>query len=326
MKPKAVIYKKIPESVLSVIKESCDVSYYENLQDYSDPEFLEDLKDAQGLMGSSLPITKELLDHAPMLKIVCNISVGYNNFDIEELSKRGIMATNTPDVLTDTTADLLFGLILSAARRIAELDSFVKEGRWNKLIGEDCFGVDVHHKTLGIIGMGRIGSAIAKRAHLGFDMDILYHNRTNNEAAETLYRAQKCELDELLAKSDFVCLMTPLSAETKHLIGLREFKQMKKSAVFINGSRGETVNEDDMIEALSSRIIAGAGLDVYTQEPINPDNRLLKLKNIVTLPHIGSATSETRTKMAVLAAKNLVNGLTGKTPPSIINPIILHTR
>lgn len=319
MKSKVIIYKKIPAPVLSFIKETCDVTYFENLTDYSSPEFLRELQAAQGLFGSNLPVTKELLDHAPLLKIVCNVSVGYNNFDIEELTKRGVMATNTPDVLTDTTADLTLGLILSTARRISELDMYVKQGKWDQLIGEEYFGVDVHHQVLGIIGMGKIGTAIAKRANLGFDMEILYHNRSRNEIAEKRYNAKRCDLDELLVKSDFVCIMTPLTKETKHLIDKREFSLMKKSAILINASRGETVNEDALLDALIQKKIRGAGLDVYKQEPINSDHPLLKLENVVTVPHIGSATLETRTRMAWLAAENLVKGLANERPPSLIN-------
>jgi gluconate 2-dehydrogenase len=325
MKPKVVIYKKIPESVLLYIKKTCHVSYYENLEDYSSPEFLNDLKDAQGLLGKNLKINRELLDHAPLLKIVSNISVGYNNFDMEEISKRGILATNTPDVLTDTTADLIFGLILTTARRISEMDTYVKKRRWNKLIGEDHFGVDVHGKILGIIGMGRIGTAIAKRANLGFDMNILYHNRSRNETAEELYQAQICTLEELLPRSDFVCLMTPLTGETKHLMNKREFEMMKPSSIFINGSRGETVNEAALYDALKHNKIRGAGLDVYEKEPINPDHPLLDQRNVVTLPHIGSATTETRTKMAWQAAENLLKGVVNERPPSLINKEVFNS-
>jgi glyoxylate/hydroxypyruvate/2-ketogluconate reductase len=326
MKPKVVIYKKIPQEVLSYIKEYCLVSYYEHLESWSNTEFLNDLKDAHGMLGSGMNINKELLDRAPQLKIVCNTSVGYNNFDMDELTLRGIMATNTPDVLTDTTADTIFGLLLSAARRICEMDRYVKDGKWNKLIGEDLFGIDVHHKVLGILGMGRIGTAIAKRANLGFDMEILYHNRSRNENAEQLYGAKKTELEDLLSKSDFVCLMTPLTEETKNLISYREFELMKKNAIFINGSRGETVNEEALVKALTTRQIAGAGLDVYKEEPINPNHPLLKLNNTVTLPHMGSATAETRSKMAFLAAENLVRGLSGEIPPSLINTTLLSAR
>lgn len=214
--------------------------------------------------------------------------------------------------------DAIFGLLLSTARRMPELDRYVKEGEWKRGMTEDLFGVDVHHKVLGIIGMGRIGSAIAKRAKYGFDMNILYHNRSRNEEAEQKYQATYCELDELLTQSDFVCLMTPLTKETEERIGYREFSLMKKSAIFINGSRGKTVKEQDLIRALQEKQILAAGLDVFAQEPLPLDNSLLQMKHVVTLPHIGSATAETMLAIAKLAAENLVKGATGKRPPSLI--------
>ncbi|WP_246939305.1 2-hydroxyacid dehydrogenase [Bacillus pinisoli] len=315
MKPKVIVYKRVPKEVVNYLNQTCDAYYV----DSEDPQFFEAVKDAQGIIGSGLFIDKEFLDMAPHLKIVSNVSVGYNNFDLEELTRRRIMATNTPDVLTDTTADLIFGLLLAAARRISELDTYVKKGEWKQHIGRDLFGVDVNKKKLGIIGMGRIGTAIAKRAHMGFDMEILYHNRSKNELAENLYRAKRCSLDDLLKTADFICLMTPLTYESYHLIGEREFNLMQKTAIFINGSRGETVDEQALIEALQSGKILGAGLDVFTKEPIEEDNPLLSLKQVVTVPHIGSAVEETRMKMAWLAAENIVKGLNNERPPSLIN-------
>jgi gluconate 2-dehydrogenase len=234
------------------------------------------------------------------------------------------MATNTPDVLNETTADAIFGLLLITARRMAELDRYVKEGKWEAPIGENLFGVDVHHKTLGIIGMGKIGTAIAKRAHFGFGMNILYHNRSRNQKAEEQFHATYCELEDLLKQSDFVCLMTPLTSETKHLIGLKQFQLMKRSAIFINGSRGQTVNEKDLIYALQNKLILGAGLDVFEQEPVPKDHPLLKMNNVVTLPHIGSATYETRYAMAKLATENLIKGLKGLCPPNLINQEVMR--
>ena len=202
----------------------------------------------------------------------------------------------------------------------------MKSGQWTKSIEAEHYGVDVHHKTLGIIGMGRIGQSIAKRAHLGFDMNILYHNRSRNEEAEDKYNATYCSLDELLAQSDFVCLMTPLTPETERLIGLEQFKRMKKSAIFINGSRGKTIVEKDLITALQNGDIAGAGLDVFEEEPVNPSNPLLKMKNVVVLPHVGSSTYETELKMSQLAAHNLELGLSGQTPPNLLNPSALKNK
>lgn len=318
MKPKIIVYKKVDKKVLDFIADTCEVSYFENLNSESYPVFLEELKDAQGLLGSGLKVDKELLDQAPLLKLVCNISVGYDNLDLTALTERGIMATNTPDVLNDTVADTIMGLILSTARRIPELDQWVKSGQWESGLEEKWFGIDVHHKVLGIIGMGGIGSDVAKRAHFGFDMEIIYHNRSRNAGAEEKYGATYCSMEELLRKSDFVCLMTPLTPGTVNLIGKREFELMKESAIFINASRGKTVDEEALIQALQNGQIYGAGLDVFVQEPVQKENPLLSMNNVVTLPHIGSATYETRFKMAMTAATNLVTGLHGETPPNLI--------
>ncbi len=234
------------------------------------------------------------------------------------------MATNTPTVLDETVADTIFGLILSTARRIPEMDRNVKKGKWiTSNIDEEWFGVNVHHKTLGIIGLGGIGSSLAKRGHFGFDMKILYHNRSRNEEAEELYNATYCSMDELLQESDFVCVMVPLSKQTEKLIGKREFSLMKKSSIFINASRGKVVDEQALIEALQQKEILAAGLDVFTQEPVSFDNPLLSMDNVVTLPHIGSATKETRLKMQLLAAENVVEGLMNGIPKNLINKEIL---
>ncbi len=313
-----IIYKKVDRRVVDFVQETCDVKYFENLNTENYPEFLHSLQDAHGLLGSLLKVDKTLLDQAPHLKVVSNISVGYDNLDLPELLERGIVATNTPDVLNETVADTVLGLMLSTARRIPELDHWVKTGQWQSNLESQWFGVDVHHKALGIIGLGGIGAAVAKRAHLGFDMEILYHNRSRNEAAEQKYGATYCSMDELLEKSDFVCLMTPHTPATEKMMGKREFEIMKDSAIFINCSRGKTVDEEALVHALQKGEIAGAGLDVFTKEPIEMDNPLLSMKNVVTTPHIGSATHETRFKMAMLAAKNLVTGLMGDTPPNLI--------
>lgn len=319
MKPKVIVYKKVDSSVLDFIREHCELVYIENLDSETYPVFTEQLHDAHGIMGASLKVDKAFLNQAPHLKIVSNISVGYDNLNIPELSERGIMATNTPGVLNDTVADAIFGIMLVTARRMTELDRYVKTGRWTSSLGESEFGVDVHHKTLGIIGMGGIGASIAQRAHFGFGMDILYHNRSRKPGLEQKYSAEYCSLDELLRRSDFVCLMTPLSPETVKMIGEREFKLMKKTAIFINGSRGATVDEDALVQALKNKEILAAGLDVYMQEPVPENHPLLSLENVVTMPHIGSATYETRLRMAMLAAENLVRGLRGEIPPNLIN-------
>lgn len=319
MKKKVIAYNRVEKPVLADLQKKYDVHFFKNIDTKKDPAFLDQLREAEGIIGLELEVDKELLDHAPNLKIASNNSVGYNNLDIDALSKRGIMATNTPDVLTDTVADTIFGLLVATARRMPELDHFVKNGEWTKTLEATHFGTDVHHKTLGIIGMGRIGQAIAQRARFGFDMDILYHTRTRKQEAEEKYSATYCSLDELLTQSDFVCLMTPLTPETEHHIGKREFQLMKETAIFINGSRGKTIVEQDLFEALHNGEIAAAGLDVFEKEPVDLDNPLLKMKNVVTLPHIGSSTHETELKMSALAARNLEAGLNGQKPENLID-------
>ncbi|MFD1851126.1 2-hydroxyacid dehydrogenase [Oceanobacillus bengalensis] len=319
---KILAYERIEKPVLDALKAKHDVRFFKNIDTSTDPDFLNWLSKAEGIIGLDLTVNSELLDKAPNLRIVSNVSVGYNNLDIAALSKRNILATNTPGILTDTVADMAFGLILSTARRIPELDHYVKAGSWTESLTEEYYGTDVHHKKLGIIGMGRIGNAIAKRAHHGFDMDILYHSRTRKTDAEEAFNATYCSLNELLAKADFVCLITPLTKETTEMIGLKEFQQMKKSAIFINASRGKTIVEKDLIEALQSGEILAAGLDVFEQEPVEPNNKLLQMPNVVTLPHIGSSTRETELKMSELAAVNLEEGLNGRKPPNLINSVV----
>lgn len=323
MKKKIIAYNRVEKPVLENLQKKYDVKFFKNIDTKNNPDFLQHLSQSEGIIGLELPVDRELLDKAPNLKIVSNVSVGYNNLNISELSKRNIMATNTPEVLTDTVADTVFGLLVATARRIPELDQLVKNGEWKiEAIEPEHFGVDVHHKTLGIIGMGRIGQAIAKRAHFGFDMNILYHSRTRKPHVEETFDAVFCDFDTLLKTSDFICLITPLTPETTGLIGKREFQLMKKSAILVNGSRGKTIVEQDLIEALMNGDISAAGLDVYEKEPVEADNPLLKLRNVVTTPHIGSSTHETELKMSELAASNLEAGLNGSKPPNLIDSTV----
>ncbi|MEH7119831.1 D-glycerate dehydrogenase [Neobacillus vireti] len=323
MKRKIIAYNFELTENLNKLPDEFEVEIFDSINPKTDPAFIEALKDAEGIVGLALPVDQQLLERAPKLKIVSNNSTGYNNLLIEEMTKRGVMGTNTPGVLEDTTADAIFGILIASARRIAELDQFVKSGSWKGHLTTAEYAIDVHHKTLGIIGLGKIGSAIAKRAHLGFDMNILYHNRKRNVMAEKNYQAVYCDLDKLLKESDFVCLMTPLTRETENIMGEREFKLMKKSAIFVNGSRGKTVDESALIDALRNKEIHGAALDVYQIEPIKKDNPLLQFPNVVTTPHMGSSTYETELKMAELAVENLLAGLTGKRPKNLINPEVL---
>jgi gluconate 2-dehydrogenase len=301
------------------ISQYCEVRKWEGKGPVPRDVLLRELADIEGLMTAGRRINENLLNHAPNLKVVSNVSVGYNNFDLEAMKKRNVIGTNTPHVLDETVADLAFGLILASARRIAELDRFVKEGKWEPTTGDDPFmGVDVHHATLGIIGMGRIGEAIARRAALGFQMDVLYYNRNRKPKAEEEIGVKYSDFDNLLKNSDFVLLMTPLTPETHHLIGEKEFRLMKKTAIFINVSRGQTVDEQALIRALQNKEIHAAALDVFDKEPIEKDNPLLQMPNVVTTPHIGSATKKTTDAMAMRAAQNLVAVLTGQDP---IDPV-----
>lgn len=314
MKPKVYIASAIPQEVRSYLDEHCDCESWIGEQAITGQQLSEKLADVEGLLVAGNAISKRLLDSAPKLKVVSNISVGYNHNDLDAMKARRIIGTHTPYVLDDTVADLTLALMLAAARRVTELHNLVRAGGWQRGLGEQLFGVDVHHAKLGIIGMGRIGEAIAKRARFGFDMEVSYNNRSRKPEVEERLGVSYQSLDELLKQSDFIVLMTPLTPETKHLIDKEQFELMKNSAIFINVSRGDTVNEAALIEALRSKRIYGAGLDVYEKEPVSSDNPLLELDNVVTLPHIGSATHKTRHNMAMQAAQDLVVALYGREP------------
>ena len=323
MKPKVYATYPILEQVEKIMAEYCDIRQWQGNGRIPRDILSKEIADAEGLYtaGSSMVgrIDEELLTHAPHLKVISNVSVGYNNFDVEAMNKRNIIGTNTPHVLDETVADLAFALILSTARRITELDQFVKDGNWKPTTNyREIYGKDVHSTTLGIIGMGRIGEAIARRAKFGFNMDVLYFNRNRKPEAEEKYGAEYCDLTSLLTRADYIVLVTPLTPETFQIIGKEEFKLMKKSAVFINISRGQTVDEQALIQALQNGEIHGAGLDVFEKEPVDPDNPLLQMSNVVTVPHIGSATARTEAAMAMRAAENLVAVLRGKEP---IDPV-----
>lgn len=318
MKPIVYMTKKIPKDVEDYIAKYCEVRKWEGTPSIPRQELLKQLQDVDGLLTTGGSIDDELLEHAPNLKVVSNVSVGYNNFDIEAMKKRNVVGTHTPYVLDDTVADLVLALMLASARRIPELDRYVKEGKWTKDNDRSLFGVDVHHATVGIIGMGRIGEAIAKRAIYGFDMNVLYYNRSRKREVEEHLGVKYAELEILLQQSDFVVLMTPLTDETKHFMSHAQFELMKESAFFINASRGETVDEEALIKALQKGEIKGAGLDVFSKEPVDQDNPLLQLDNVVTVPHIGSATTKTRDDMAFVAAKNLVSALKGEEPEHLV--------
>ncbi len=281
-------------------------------------QFNEALPESHGLIGSGRKLGREQLAGAKHLEVVSSISVGYDNYDVDYLTERGILLTNTPDVLTESTADLGFSLIMSSARRVAELDAYTKAGNWKRSIEPPHFGTDVYGKTLGIVGMGNIGAAVARRGRMGFNMPILYSGNSRKTALEQELGAQFRSLEQLLAEADFVCLVVPLSDKTHHLIGARELALMKPGAILVNISRGPVVDEPALIQALQNGTIRGAGLDVYEKEPLS-DSPLFQLSNAVTLPHIGSATHETRQAMADLACTNLRSALLGERPQNLVN-------
>ncbi|MFD1707741.1 2-hydroxyacid dehydrogenase [Siminovitchia sediminis] len=315
MKPKVFVSMPISQEVKDYLMQHCDIKVWEEQEPIKRDDLLREIADVDGLLTSGRRITENLLHHAPKLKVVSNKSVGYNNFDLEAMKKHNVIGTNTPGVLDETVADLAVGLMLAAARRISELDQLVKSGQWTPQSWDGPFlGVDVHRATLGVIGMGRIGEAVAKRARLGFNMEVLYCNRRQKPKAEKELGVKYADLDTLLQQSDFVMLLTPLTPETEGMIGEREFQLMKESAIFINVSRGQTVDEDALIRALKNKEIYAAALDVFQQEPVTKDHPLLQMKNVVTTPHIGSATRKTTEAMAMKAAENLVAALTGKEP------------
>ena len=318
MKKNVIGYNRISEDSIELLNSHFNFTFFKDVDFSENKLFLKKLKEADGVIGMGFPGKGNILDMAPNLKIISNIGTGFDNLDLTEMKKRNVMGTNTPSILNNTTADFIFSLLLASARRIPEMNTFVKEGNWLGTLEKDTFGIDVHNKKLGIIGMGEIGRLIAKRAYYGFDMDILYYNRSRNKNYEKKYKAKYCELNTLLQESDFVCMMTPLTTETKHMINKRHFQLMKKSAIFINGSRGETIVEEDLVSALLNKEIKGAALDVYKNEPINNDNPLLKMNDVITTPHMGASTIETISRMSELAAKNMIKGLNGEEPPNLL--------
>jgi glyoxylate reductase len=324
---KVLVTRILPGKALDILGREC--SYLEvNREErpMSKEEIMGRIRDMDGLLCLLTDrIDSEIMDSAPNLKIISNYAVGYDNIDVNAATERGIMVTNTPGVLTETTADLTWALIMAIARRIVEADRFTREGKFRGWSPTLFLGQDVYGKTIGIIGLGRIGFAVARRA-LGFDMRILYYDLSRvDERIEKAVKAQFVTLEELLRQSDFVTIHVPLTQETRHLIGERELGLMKPTAYLINAARGPIVDEAALYRALKERRIAGAALDVYEEEPkIYPG--LAELDNVVLVPHIGSASVETRGRMAEMAVENLLAGLSGKVPPNLVNPEVLGRR
>jgi len=324
MKPKVVLYKAIRDQELVQLQQHFEVIQFNSVDDSNRNEFFSAIQDAEGIIGSSVLMPNDVLDNAPNLKAAATMSVGTDYFDLSYLSQRGIPLIHTPGVLNETVADTVILLALGAARRAAELSSMVSEGRWTNSLTEEHFGVDLHGKMMGIIGMGRIGCAVAKRAHNGFGMSICYYNRSKNSEAEQDFNAKRLPLDELLQQSDFVVMLVPLSTETEKLIGEKEFAQMKSNAIFVNAARGKVIDEQALIRALQQGVIRGAGLDVFEIEPLPASSPLTKLDNAFLLPHIGSATTETRQKIVQCAVEGFIAAMQGDYSKNCANAHLLN--
>lgn len=324
MDNKVFVTRKIPSSGLKRIKEKFPTEVWEA---ETPPSQSEIIKHAQGCTGLvtllSDDINVEVIQSIQTLKVIAQYAVGYNNIDIECATKNGVMVTNTPGVLTETTADLTWALILCASRRIVEADQYVRTGKWRVAWGPQLLlGNDVYGATLGIVGMGRIGSAVARRA-VGFSMKILYTSQSVTETTKLVEQevgATRTNLETVLKESDIVTIHVPLNSQTMNMIGKEQFEMMKRGSILINTSRGQVVVEDALIEALESGKLSAAGLDVFDQEPVSIDNKLLELPNVVLAPHIGSASVTTRSRMSEICASNLIAALTGSIPPNLINP------
>ncbi len=325
-KPKIYVTREFPERGLKVIKENFDTEVWPEYPPPPKKLIVEKAKNVDGLATLlSDKIDAEVFDAAPKLKIVSQMAVGFDNIDVQEATKRGIYVTNTPEVLTDTTADFAWALLMAVARRVVEADKYIRTGQWK--VGWHPMmmqGRDVYGSTIGIVGAGRIGYGVAERAK-GFKMKILFYDVIPRPEMEKL-GAKRVEFDELLKESDFVSIHVPLMKQTYHLISAEKLKLMKKTAYLINNSRGPVVDEKALYQALKEGKIAGAGLDVFEQEPTSMDNPILKLDNVVVAPHISSASYETRSRMAEMVAENLVAFFKGERPPNLVNPDVLKVR
>lgn len=320
MKPGVLITKRIFPEAIDFIRRYCDIDYEETDDGLPASQLLGRLNGKQAVVSQLTDkFTPEVIAQLDGIKIIANVAVGFDNVNVPAATEAGILVSNTPDVLTDTTADFAFTLLLAAARRLIEGSVYLHSGQWKKWAIDLLVGQDVHHKKLGIVGLGRIGQAVARRGR-GFEMEILYADAVRaSGAVEAELGARFMPLDELLAEADFVSIHTPLDPSTRGLIGAAELRRMKPTAILVNTSRGPVVDEAALVEALRGGWIAGAGLDVFEKEPeVHPG--LLDLPNAVLAPHIASASVETRRKMSMMAVENAVAALQGKRPPNLVNP------
>src|SRR5581483_5739545 len=320
MKPKVFVSRIIPDEGLNLILEACDAEVWQEELPPPHNVLLEKIKDKVGLLSLLTDkIDAELMDLNPQLRVVSNYAVGFDNIDIQAATERGLPVGNTPGVLTDTTADFAFTLLMSAARRVVEGADYVRAGKWKTWGPKLLTGVDIHGATLGLIGFGRIGQAMAKRAG-GFDMRVLYYDQYRREDLEKSMGVTYVDMDTLLRESDFVSIHTDLNASTRHLFNTAAFSKMKSSAVLINSARGPIIDPTALYDALSSGKIRAAALDVTEPEPINMDSPLVQLPNCLIVPHIASASIATRGKMAEIAAKNIIAGVNGERLVTPVNP------
>jgi len=326
LKPKVYVTRLLPQVAMDKIQAFCDAKVWEG--DLPPPRdmLLQNVVGVQGLLSLLTDkVDAELMDRAPNLKVVSNCAVGFDNVDVKEATKRRILVGNTPGVLTETTADFAFALLMAAARRVVEGDRVVRAGKWKTWGPMILLGQDIHNATLGIVGFGRIGIAVARRAK-GFGMRILYTDIVRNKQAENELGLEYVTMERLLGESDFITIHTNLTPETHHLIGRKQFENMKPTAILVNTSRGPIVDNMALYDALRTGKIGYAALDVTEPEPIPVDHPLLTLENIVVVPHIASASVATRTKMALMAAENLIAGLKGEMPPNPVNPDVLKMK
>ena len=320
-KPKVYVTRLIPKEGLQILTEVADVQLWEGNTPVPRDVLMREIKEAVGLITLITdPVDAELFDQASQLKVVANYAVGFDNIDLDAASKRGIYVTNTPDVLTHATADLTIALMLATARRITEAERFMRNGMWKAWTPTLMVGKDVYGASLGVIGFGRIGQAVAERAQ-GFRMKMYYYDERRYPDLEEKWGIVFMPLKELLALSDFVSVNVPLNDKTRRLIGKEELIQMKNDAILINTARGAIIDEEALMEALSQGTIGGAGLDVFETEPLPMDSKLFQLANVVMVPHIGSASLNARRKMAEVAARNVVAVLKGEAPPDVVNAV-----
>ena len=326
MKPRVYVTRLLPQAAMDKVHSFCEAKIWEGELPPPRDVLLQNVPEVEGLLTLLTDkVDSELMDRAKKLKVISNCAVGFDNVDVKEATKRGIIVGNTPGVLTDTTADFAFALLMAAARRVVEGDRVVRAGKWKTWGPMILLGQDVHNSTLGIIGFGRIGLAVAKRAQ-GFGMRILYSDVIRNKQAESELGIEYVDMNRLLAESDFITVHTNLTPETHHLIGQKQFELMKKTAILVNTSRGPIVDNMALYNALRSGKIGYAALDVTEPEPLPADHPLLTLENVIVVPHIASASVATRTKMGLMAADNLIAGLKGEMPPNPVNPEVLKAK